>query len=186
MGRDKNTFIYDERAKQFILEIYDKYREGMLRLAYSKLNDWHDAEDAVEESFINIARNYEKIIDSKDCEIKKYIVRTVTNTSYKIIDKKSRIDCSDADTIEKHSHLVDSAEEIALSEISYDELKHAIDKLDPRFRLILNMKFIGYSNKEIAEELDVNTDTIRVMLFRIRAALKKLKKEGNLNEKGHK
>jgi len=186
MGRDKKAFIYDEQAKQFILEIYDKYREGMLRLAYSKLSDWHDAEDAVEESFINIARNYEKIIDSKDCEIKKYIVRTVTNTSYKIIDKKSRSILSDIDTIEKHLQLVDSAEEIALSEISHDELKYSIDNLSPRFRLILNMKFIGYSNKEIAEELDVNADTIRVMLFRIRAVLKKSKKEGNLNEEGYK
>ncbi|WP_312700634.1 sigma-70 family RNA polymerase sigma factor [Sedimentibacter sp.] len=186
MGRDKKAFIYDERAKQFILEVYDKYREGMLRLAYSKLNDWHDAEDAVEESFINIARNYEKIIYSKDCEIKKYIVRTVTNTSYKIIDKKSRIDCSDADIIEKYLPLVDSAEEIALSDISYDKLKYSVDKLNPRFKIVLNMKYMGYSNKEIAEELDVNADTIRVMLFRIRAALKKSKKEGNLNEEGHK
>lgn len=186
MGKDKKAFIYDERSKKFILEIYDKYREGMLRLAYSKLNDWHDAEDAVEESFINIARNYEKIINSNDFEIKKYIVRTVTNTSYKIIDKKSRIDCSDADTIEKHSPLIDSAEEIALSDISYDELKYSVDELNPRCRLLLNMKYMGYSNKEIAEELDVNADTIRVMLFRIRAALKKSKKEGNLNEEGHK
>jgi len=30
----------------------------------------NEAEDAVEEAFINIARNYEKIFDSEDYEIK--------------------------------------------------------------------------------------------------------------------
>ncbi|WP_313345899.1 sigma-70 family RNA polymerase sigma factor [Sedimentibacter sp.] len=184
MGRDKKAFIYDNHTKDFILGLYDKYREGMLKLAFSKLNDWHDAEDAVEESFINISRNYEKIIDSKDYEIKKYIVNTVINTSYKILDKKNRNICSDIDTIEEHSPLIDSAEEVAVSEISYDELKCSVDRLSPRFRLILNMKYAGYNNKEIAEELDVNADTVRVMLFRIKATLKK-SKEGNLNEEGH-
>ena len=184
MKRDKKVFIYDKRTKDFILGIYNKYREGMLKLAHSKLYDWHDAEDAVEESFINIARNYEKIIDSQDYEIKKYIVRTVINTSYKIIDKKRRSIYSDINTIERYLPLVDSAEEMTLSEISYYELKCSVDKLSPRYNLVLNMKYMGYSNKEIGEELNVNADTVRVMLFRIRAALKK-SKEGNLNEEGH-
>ena len=35
------------------------------------------------------------------------------------------------------------------------------------------MKHEGYSNKEISEKLNVKIDTIRVMLMRIRAYLKR-------------
>lgn len=185
MGRAKKTFIYDKRTKNFILGLYDKYREGMLKLAFSKLNDWHEAEDAVEEAFINIAGNYEKIIDSEEYEIKKYLVNTVVNTSYKILAKKGRNVCGDIDEIEERSPLVDSAEEIAVSELSYDELKCSADELSPRYKLVLNMKYIGYSNKEIAEELNVKDGTVRVMLMRIRAYLKKSREE-RLNDEGQK
>lgn len=181
MSKEKKTFIYDKCSRDFILSLYDKYREGMLKFAFSKLEDWYEAEDAVEESFINIARNYKKIIDSEDYQIKKYIVNTVINTSYKILNKRNRNILSDFDKIEEYSSPIDSAEEIALLDISYDELKGSVDKLNPRYKLILNMKYIGYNNKEIAEELGVKSDTVRVMLFRIRAVLKK-SKEGNLNE----
>ncbi len=182
MDKDKKLFIYDKRAKDFILSLYDKYREGMLKLAFSKLNDWHEAEDAVEEAFINLAINYEKIIHSEEYEIKKYLVNTVINTSYKIIDKNKRNDYSDMDIIEELSPSTDSTEEIAVSQISYDELRNLVDELkNPRYKLILNMKYMGYNNKEIAEELNVKSGTVRVMLLRIRSFLK-ISKEGSHND----
>lgn len=46
---------------------------------------------------------------------------------------------------------------------------------------ILNMKSMVYSNKEIAKELNVKPETIRVMFFRIRGLLRK-SKEGGLND----
>jgi len=151
MRKEKKAFIYDKRTKDFVLGLYDKYREGMIKLSFSKLNDWHEAEDAVEETFIIIARNYDKIIDSEDYEIKTYMVNTVINTSYKILAKKDRNICSDTDTIKEHLPSGDSAEEIAVSEISYDELKCSVDELSPRYKLILNMKYMGYSNNEIKD-----------------------------------
>ncbi len=185
MDKEKKSFIYDKRVRDFILKLYDKYREGMLRLAFSKLNDWHEAEDAVEEAFINVAKNYETIIDSEEYKIKKYLVNTVINTSYKILDKNKRNDYGNMNAIEEYSQYADSAEEIALSEISYDELKSTVDELNPRYKLILNMKSMGYSNKEIAEELNVKSGTVRVMLLRIRSSLKR-SKEGSCNEEGQK
>jgi len=89
------------------------------------------------------------------------------------------------DAIEEYSTTVDSAEEIALSEISYDELKSSVDELNPRYKLLLNMKYMSYSNREIAEKLNVKEGTVRVMLLRIRASLKK-SKEGSLNDEGQK
>jgi|LAHS01.1.fsa_nt_gb RNA polymerase sigma-70 factor (ECF subfamily) len=185
MNKEKEAFIYDKCARAFILELYNKYKEDMLKLAFSKLNDWHEAEDAVEEAFINIANSYRNIIDSESYEIKKYIIITVTNMSYNILNKRNRNIYSDVNIIEEYSPPCNSAEEIAISEISYDELMHSIDILNPRQRQILNMKYMGYSNKEIAEKLNVKTDTIRVMLVRIRNILKK-SKEGSLNDEGQK
>lgn len=181
----KKTYIYDKRAKDFILKLYNKYRIQMLKLAFSKFNDWHEAEDAVEEAFINIAKNYKKIINSESYEVKKYIIVTVNNISYNILSKKDRNIYCDTDIIEEYSTPTGSAEETAISLITYDEIKYSIDILNPRQKQILNMKSMGYSNKEIAETLNVKTDTIRVMLLRIRTYLKKAK-EGSLNDEGQK
>jgi RNA polymerase sigma-70 factor (ECF subfamily) len=185
MNRDKKAFIYDKHARDFISELYNKYKEDMLKLAFYRLNDWHEAEDAVEEAFINIANSYRNIIDSESYEIRKYIITTVNNISYNILNKRNRNICSDIDIIEKYSPPSNSAEEIAISQITYDELNHFIEILNPRQRQILNMKYMGYGNKEIAEKLNVKTDTVRVMLLRIRNVLKK-SKEGSLNDEGQK
>ena len=132
MNSDKKAFIYNKFAKDFILELYNKYRQDMLKLAFSKLNDWHEAEDAVEEAFINIAKNYKKIINSESYEVKKYIIVTVNNISYNILSKKDRNIYCDIDIIEEYSTPSSSAEEIAISQITYDELKYSIDILNPR------------------------------------------------------
>lgn len=175
MDKNKEAFIYYENSRGFILKLYNKYRIQMLKLAFSKLNDWHEAEDAVEEAFINIAKNYKKIIDSESYEIRKHIITTVNNISYNILNKKSRSICTEIDIIEEYSTPSSSAEEIAISQITYDEIKYSIEILNPRQRQILNMKYMGYSNKEIAQKLNVKTDTVRVMLLRIRNILKKSK-----------
>lgn len=178
MDKDQNSYIYDNHSKDFILGLYVKYKSGMNKIAFSILNDWHEAEDAVEETFINIARNYVKIINSEEYEVKKYIIVTVSNASYKILDKKKANIYSDIDMIEEYSPPSACAEEIAISEISYNELKNSIDGLNPRYRQILSMKNEGYNNKEIAEKLNVKPGTIRVMLMRIRSYLK----EGGLQD----
>lgn len=184
MGRIKKAFIYDRQTSEFITGIYEKYRVKMIKLAFSILNDWHEAEDAVEEAFINIARNSGKLIDSEEYQISTYLVNTVRNTSLKILVSKSKHVYSEEE-MEKHSSVCESAEEIAMSGFSYHELKDIVEELNPRFKLLLNMKYMGYSNKEISHELDVKADTVRVMLMRIRASLRKTE-GGSINEQGHK
>ncbi len=178
---NEKPFSFDKHSKEFICGLYGKYRKEMIRLAYSKLNDWHEAEDAVEEAFIKVAKNYQKLINSEDYEVKKYLVNTVVNTSYKILDKKNADYCGDMYTFEDNLSFVEGAEDTVFSDISYDDLKFYVDKLKPRSRLLLNMKSMGYSNREIAEELNVKPDSIRVMLLRIRESFKNFK-EGDLNE----
>lgn len=182
MDNNNEAFLYDENSRDFILKLYNNHRIEMLKLAFSILNDWHEAEDAVEDAFINIAKNYKKIIDSDDYEIKKYLVVTVNNISYNILRRKKREICRDENIVEEYL-LNNSAEEIAISEISYDDLKSSLDKLNPRQKQILNMKYMGYSNKEIAKELNVKDGTIRVTLMRIKIFFKN-SKEGSLNHEG--
>ncbi len=73
MGRDCNVFLVLNTEKEVILveEIYKKYSKFMYKVAYSVLHNKYDSEDAVQQSFLRIIDNLDKIgdLEGKKLEI---------------------------------------------------------------------------------------------------------------------
>jgi RNA polymerase sigma-70 factor (ECF subfamily) len=78
----------EDRSKFEI--IYETYHRLMFFLARQILPDDRDAEDAVQESFIKIIKNLDKISDPKCPKTKHFIVIIVKRTAIDIKKKKKR------------------------------------------------------------------------------------------------
>ena len=75
------AFIDDEDDREKFEIIYNEYRKRMVSTAYSILRNHEDAEDAVHDTFIKIARNMNSIGDPKSNEALSYILKATKNTA---------------------------------------------------------------------------------------------------------
>lgn len=76
--------IDSENDKRKFVILYEKYRHLMLKVAYDVLRDNYLAEDAVHEAFIKVAKNMEKI-----GETKRYLITITKNSTIDIYRKRS-------------------------------------------------------------------------------------------------
>ncbi len=81
----KHEFCQRER---FVI-LYEKYSRLMMKVALNILRDRFLAEDAVQDAFVHIARNMEKIGYVESLETKNYLVVAVKNASIDIYRKRS-------------------------------------------------------------------------------------------------
>ena len=166
-------------------QLYLKYRDYMLHIAKKYLNNAQDAEDAVHNAFLSIAKNIEKIGDPASLKTKGYISII---TERKAIDLYRETHGYIVITIERKAidiirdHNKHEAEELVEDEICFVEsipcenrLQWCILQLPPRYREVILLKYShGYRIQEIAEILNISFAAASKLNQRAKAKLKEL------------
>lgn len=162
----------DDRTKFEIL--YNKYRKRMVYTAYSVLGNNEDAEDAVHDTFIKIARNMRSIQDPDSDETLSYVLKAVKNTAINLSKKNT--------TRNKHMQsqdvkdISDSAflDKLRIQE-NYEEAVKAIRSLNDTYKDVLFYYFVeGMKAKDIADLLGRNKATVQQQIIRGKKKLLKI------------
>lgn len=168
----------DDEKNQFS-ELYIKYRQDMYAVSYSILNNREDAEDAVHETFISIANNFEKIKRIPCQEIKRYFVIIVRNISFNIYNKNKR-------RIEKCESFEDnqvSVEVDFFENFNHQQLVKSISELPLIYKDIVYLYFLKeMTAKEIAKFLKITPETVWKRAERAKYMLKELLTKGDTHE----
>lgn len=170
------TLIDNEQDKVRFVELYEKYKNLMFYVAKEILKDEHLAEDAVQEAFLRVAKNFHKICDVLSPQTRNFVVIITRNISIDMLKKKDTI--IDIDTyIESES--TEISDEVFES-VSSKLLTDMILKLSQNHRDILYLHHLyGYSFNEISTLLSISVETAKKRTQRARGMLKEmLKKEG--------
>lgn len=151
--------------KQFI-EIYEQYHGLIEKTAIRILKNQQDAEDAVQNTFVQIIRHFEKTFEI-DCKILPFwIISIVKNESLMILRKKERVAA-----LEVWDNIPVDAESVS----DYNELVQLFSKLPETYRAALEMRFLlDYSGKEIAQKLGLSESAVNTRISRGRALLKEI------------
>lgn len=154
----------DDRAKFEIL--YSKYRKRMVYTAFSVLGNDEDAEDAVHDTFIRIARNMRSIGDPDSVEALSYVLKATKNTAINLSQKNAtrnkHIQFEDVENISDGQFF----EELRIQE-NYEEVVEAIRSLNDTYRDVLFYYFVeGMKAKDVADFLDRNKSTIQQQIIR--------------------
>ena len=172
------ALIDEPSDKEKFEQLYHDYQKLMLSTAMSVLHNAALTEEAVQESFLKIAKNISAFY-SEDCnKTVGLIVIIVRNTSIDILRKERReASLSYDDKILADSSAPDVAN-ILNGEIS--EVLEIISSLDNSFCDVLTLKYVyGYQNTEIAKLLGITEQNAAVRLYRAKNALKtKLEEKG--------
>lgn len=170
------TMIVDENERTKLEIVYNLYRDIMVNLAYSIVENRNDAEDIVGETFVKLAVSVESIKDPYSDETMLYVLKAVKNNAStfmkrfhnpKTVSLGSFESLSDKDFIAK----------LTIRE-NYKEVVETIKNLDGVYRDVMYYHFVmGMKDDEVAELLDRNIHTVKTQLVRgKRILLKNLKK----------
>ena len=169
--------IDDESGKQRFEDIYYSYRKQMLAIAKGILHNQQDAEDAVQNALLNIARHMDRVPSGNSKILSAYIFTTTRNEAISQLRKKAR----EVDTVnmdELPLSVTDDPIEEIMKQDDYDLLLSIISKLPLLHSELIFLRYVQEKEvREIAELLHRTPNYIRVQTFRARKQLLELCRE---------
>ena len=129
-------------------QLYLRYQAFMYHIAYHILQNKQDAEDAVHNAFLSIAKDIEKIVDPISRRTQGYIF---------IIMERKAIDLYRERKRKESDELIEDKIGILYPPPDNHDLVWCITQLPPRYRQMIFLKYShGYTVKEIAEILGIS------------------------------
>jgi RNA polymerase sigma-70 factor (ECF subfamily) len=163
-------------------KIVMKYKGMMFRVAYAVLNNKQDAEEATQDSFLKLAKNFSEI-NGFSCEkLEGFLVTLSRNTAIdeyrKHKGKPVKVDL-DENFHGETGITIDVLSQI-ISKEGYRKIVTIINEMDETYRDVMRLRFVlAYSNEQIAEKLGITVTNVETRIGRARQKLAEtLKKEG--------
>lgn len=155
-------------------ELYYKYRGFMLKVASRVLRGEQDAEDAVHNAFLSLAKNMRLVPELDSLKLRGFLYVITENKAIDILRERKRRDVEEP---------LDEDQPLYASVDDEDrDLAWCISQLPPRYQEIILLKYShGYSTREAASLLGVSFSAASKLDQRAKARLKELcEKEGLL------
>lgn len=163
----------DERI---LVEIYDRYWEKMLVVAFNRLGNLQEAEECVQDVLYKLWKLRDNLSLTKS-ELANYLARAVRNHTFNVLEERQRKRMRmSAYNHEEITDTLSPERQLIVQELQ-QQIDKAIKNLPPQCQLVFVLnKNEGLSVKEIANNLNLSENTVK-------SHLKKAKKDlGNNNE----
>ncbi len=161
-------------------QIVLRYQDRAHRLAWSMTRDESDAQDVVQEAFLNIYRKLDTF--EGDAQFSSWLYKVVVNAALMRLRKNRRKQEVSLDeippTVEIDEFAVDVPQWRFRSDLVLENLElrnkilDAIDELDPKYQVVFILKEVeGLSLQEISETLEISLPAVKSRLHRARIFL---------------
>jgi len=160
----------EQRAQ---MELYNKYQKAMFNIALRIVNDTAEAEDVMQEAFINA---FFKIDTFKgNSTFGAWLKKITVNLSINSFNKKSKfkeVSYNDEFKNEVYEEIgIDSEEETKNKKVQ--QILLAMHSLTENYRIVLNLHLIeGYDYDEICEILKISPSNCRTTISRAKESLR--------------
>lgn len=148
----------DERV---LTEIYNRYWDKMLAVAFNRLGNQEEAEECVQDvlyKFWNLRADF----FLTKVELSNYLARAIRNQSFNMLDRRYRERIkSENYTPAKDINLLSPERQLMIRELQ-QQIDNSINSLPPQCQLVFKLsRQDGLSNKEIAEKLNLSENTVK-------------------------
>ena len=163
--------LESEEDKRRFTELYEENHVRAEQTALRILKDPHDAEDAVQNAFLQVIHHFDKISEIPCKKLEFWIISIVKNEALMIL-RRNQKELSQEDWDNFSADVNDP--------IGYNELVQLFSRLPPTYWAVLEMRMINdYSGKEIAVHLGISESAVNTRISRGRILLRELAvKEG--------
>lgn len=172
----------DDRA--FIIELYKQYYSLLFDESYKIVRNKYDAEDVVQEFIVYICNHIEKFRKLDCCTLPSCLVIYIRRRSINLLKRREmlkRHTVGSMDDNKLKEQIPDQSvtiEERALLTFSIEEVQKAFQQLPESIKDILRYKYLlEMSDKEIADLLDIDKNSVRAYITRARREVYRICKE---------
>ena len=160
-----------EEQSKFVV-LYEKYRKLMHYVAMDILHNDSIAEEAVQEAFMRIAKNFHKVGDVDSKETKNFVAVIAKNVAKSMLKKENKY--ADEGFLNFEDTL--NVQDMIFSKVRNIELISRILQLPETQRNVIYLYGIyGYSYREIANLLGRTEASVRKQMQRARESLNDIK-----------
>jgi RNA polymerase sigma-70 factor (family 1) len=158
----------DSKGYQFLVT---SYHQKLCVYANSLTNDPHLAEDIVQNVFMSIWKNRNKL--KEEFVIKSYLYKSVYNEFIDQYRKNKKVLVLDKKYIDALTYFVEEEDEKSLEKLIYI-VKKEIDKLPPKCKqTFLLSKEEGLTNLEISQYLNISIKSVEAHITKAFSVLRK-------------
>ena len=152
-------------------DLLTKYEKLVFSICYRMTNNYFDAQDLTQETFISVYKVMESFDEKNE---KAYITRIATNKCLDHLKRAERRTMpSEDEELERGSPLVDSAEKQVMKIVVMEQLEKCCNRLKEPYKTVAYEYFYkGKTAKEIAEHINANVHTVQTQIRRVRKVLR--------------
>lgn len=163
IAQDEQVELCKKGDHSAYFNIYERYSKPMLNSSMRILNNIADAEDMVQEAFIDAFNNLESFTYKSSFEA--WLRRIVINKSISLL-RKRKITWSDTDLSDAAANEPEATNEEQF-EFDVQRVKAAIRDLPENYRVIFNLFVIDeLKQDEIASLLNISHNNVRTIYHR--------------------
>lgn len=156
--------------------IYEMFYSHVYKTAFFITKDPYLAQDVLQETFIKVFNNINKLDDGD--KMKAWISTITTRTAIDFIRKKKRGNEFDLDNVDNNKDIINdlhiTVEDVVDKNFTIRLIREEIAHLSPDHRNVLYLKYVvDLSNQEIAAHLELNEGTVKTRIHRAKQQLKK-------------
>ncbi len=173
---DKNEHLSDEllvtRIQNGDIPAYEilvrRYQNKLLRFARRIVNNTEDAEEVVQDTFINLYKTVERIDTAK--KFTSYLYTVAKNSAISYVRKRHmHVSVQDIPEIPDESL---TPEEFTEKAVIKESIKTSLHKLPVKYRTVISLYYFrDLSYEEIAGKLDIPINTVRTHIKRAKEML---------------
>lgn len=160
-------------------EYVQKYSSDLTRLCLSLCCNSADAEDLFQDTWYKAIRHYPKY--NRELPFDKWLFSICVNTyknSLKLSYNKNKVEFKSDEEKQAFLNSIPSSDEVGRDD--YFELRRAISALPKRQKIVIVLHYFkDYSEREIAQLLNIPEGTVKSRMYAARQSLK-----GRLNNEG--
>ncbi len=167
---DKVIFSEIKKGNKKVYEaLFNDYYSQLIEFAKSFLFDQQESEDIVQELFVHIWENAQKI--NIETSVKSYFYQSIRN---KCLNRLKSLKVKDKNNLLYMDAVINSGDDLKHFDSKLlTTIMQSIDELPEQMGKVFKMKMLdGESREAIAEELNVSINTVKTQLQRAKAKLR--------------
>lgn len=153
-------------------EIMQRHQAKLHRYVTFLIHNQTIATDVVQDTFIKAYENLRSF--NPEYKFSSWIYRIAHNEAMNALKKNRRLSDKDIDTLPELSY-EHNLDELVDKEILNESIHGCLDKLDPKYRDVLQLAYFEHMKyEEISDVLRIPTSTVGVRLSRAKERLKRI------------
>lgn len=169
--------------KDKITYIYENYAGLMYHVALKVVGEHYLAEDVVHETFLQLIRIIDEVEIEDTHKLKRFLSVITHSKSVDAVRKLNKIKPTDDTELHNCVSIPEiKPEDVALDALIVERLISYVNNMDTKYKVPLNLRYMGYSIQEISRILEITQANVKVRLHRARQMI--IKELETQNESG--